>query len=130
MQNFNISVLQMALFLYIFINPLLFQFLNIHIMKLTLFLCALVLSLHGRCASLTPSQPPAGAVRPGNVTVEKEKLNIETNSPLPLDKMGGVMIACGLLTYLTVIFWWTISARNSLDKILRNILQDIARYSS
>ena len=40
------------------------------------------------------------------------------------------MIGWGLLTYLTLIFWWAITAKNSLDKILKNVLQDIARYNN
>jgi hypothetical protein len=99
-------------------------------MKLPLFLCALVLSLHGWCASVTPSQPTARAITPGHETVENGKLKEETNNPLLLDKMKAAMIGWGLLTYLTVIFCWAITAKNSLDKILKNVLQDIARYSS
>lgn len=99
-------------------------------MKLALFLCALVLSLHGWCASVTPSHPTAHAITPGHETIENGTLRKETNSPLLLDKMKAVMIGWGLLTYLTVIFWWAITAKNSLDKILKNVLQDIARYPS
>ena len=97
-------------------------------MKMALFLCALVLSLHGWCASVTPSQATARAITPGHETVENGKLKEETNSPLLLDKMKAAMIGWALLTYLTVIFWWTITAKNSLDKILKNVSQDIARY--
>ena len=99
-------------------------------MKLALFLCALVLSLHGWCASVTPSHPTARAIIPSHQIIENGELKKETNSPLLLDKMKAAMIGCGLLTYLTVIFWWAITAKNSLDKILKNVLQDIARYPS
>ena len=99
-------------------------------MKLALFLCALVLSLHGWCASVTPSHPTARAIIPSHQTIENGELKKETNSPLLLDKMKAAMIGCGLLTYLTVIFWWAITAKNSLDKILKNVLQDMARYPS
>ena len=99
-------------------------------MKLALFLCALVLSLHGWCASVTPSQRTARTITPDHETVENGKLKEETNSPLLLDKMKIAMIGWGLLTYLTVIFWWAITAKNSLDKILKNVLQDIALYPS
>ena len=99
-------------------------------MKLAFFLCALVLSLHGWCASVTPSQSTARAITPGHETVENGKLKEETDSRLPLDKMEVAMIGWSLLTYLTVIFWWAIRAKNSLDKILKNVLQDIARYPS
>ena len=71
-------------------------------MKLALFLCALLLSLQGWGASVNPSQPPAHEITPG--------------------------LLGGLLIYITILFWWTIAAKNSLDKILKNVLQDIARY--
>jgi hypothetical protein len=99
-------------------------------MKLALFLCAFVLSLHGWCASVTPSQHTARTITPDHETVENGRLKEETNSPLLLDKMKAAMIGWGLLTYLTVIFWWAVTAKNSLDKILKNILQDMARYPS
>jgi hypothetical protein len=99
-------------------------------MKLALFLCALVLSLHGWCASVIPSHPSACTITPGYETVENGKLKEEANSPLLLDKMKAVMIGWGLLTYLTVVSWWTITTKNSLDKILKNVLRDIARYPS
>ena len=99
-------------------------------MKLALFLCALVLSLHGWCASVTPSQRTARTITADYETVENGKLKEEANSPLLLGKMKAAMIGWGLLTYLTVIFWWAITAKNSLDKILKNVLQDIARYPS
>jgi len=120
----------MAFILWIFINPLLFQILKIYIMKLALFLCALVLSLHGWCASVTPSQRTARTITADYETVENGKLKEEANRPLLLGKMKAAMIGWGLLTYLTVIFWWAITAKNSLDKILKNVLQDIARYPS
>ena len=97
-------------------------------MKLALFLFALVLSLHGWCASVTPSQGTARTITPGHETVENGKRKEETNSPLLLDKMKAAMVGWGLLSYLTFIFWWVITAKNSLDKILRKVLQDIARY--
>lgn len=99
-------------------------------MKLPLSLCALILSLHGWCASVAPSQATARAITPGHETVENVKLKEETNSPLLPDKMKIVMIGWGLLTYLTIIFWWAITAKNSLDKTLKSVLRDIARYSS
>ena len=99
-------------------------------MKLAIFLCALVLSLHGWCASVTPSHPTACIITPDHETVGNGKLKEEANSPLLLDKMKAAMIGWGLLTYLTIIFWWAITAKNSLDKILKNVLQDIARYPS
>ena len=99
-------------------------------MKLAFFLCALILSLHGWCASVTPSQYITRTITPGYETLENGKMKEETNSPLLLDKMKAAMIGCVLLTYLTVIFWWAITAKNSLDKILENVLQDMARYLS
>lgn len=99
-------------------------------MKLAIFLCAFILSLHGWCASVPPSERTDRAITPGHGNVENVKLKEETSGPLLLDKMKAVMIGWGLLTYLAAIFWWTITAKNSLDKILKNVLQDIARYPS
>jgi hypothetical protein len=98
-----------------------------YIMKSTLFLFALVLSLHGWCASVAPSQPTAGAISLSHQTTEKGNLEEGTNSPL---LVKAVMIGSGLLIYLIVICWWAITAKNSLDKILKNVLQDIARCQS
>ena len=97
-------------------------------MKLTLFLCTLVLSLHGWCASVTPSQHSARTITPAYQTVENRKLKEDTGTSLLLDKVKAAMIGWGLLTYLTFIFWWAIATKKSLDKILNNVLQDIARY--
>ena len=99
-------------------------------MKLALFLCTLLLSLQGWCASVTPSLRTARTITPDHETVENRKLKEETNSPLLLDKRKAAMIGWGLLTYLTIISWWAITAKNSLDKILKNVLQDIARYNN
>ena len=120
----------MAFILWIFINPLLFQILKTYIMKLALFLCTLVLSLQGWGASVTPSLRTARTITADHETVENGKLKEETNSPLLLDKVKAAMIGWGLLTYLIFIFWWAITTKNSLDKILNNVLQDIARYPS
>ncbi len=99
-------------------------------MKLALFLCTLVLSLPGWCASVTPSRHTARVITPGHDTVENRKLEEETNSPLLTDKTKAVMIGWGLLTYLTLISWWAITTKHSLDKILKNVLQDMTRYPS
>jgi hypothetical protein len=97
-------------------------------MKLPLLLCVLVLSIHGWCASITPSQRTARAITKSHETIENEKLKEETKSPLLLDKMKATMIGWGLIAYLILIFWWAITAKNSLDKILKDVLQDIHRY--
>jgi len=97
-------------------------------MKLPLLLCVLVLSTHGWCASVNPSHTTARAITPSHETIEKEKLKEETCSPLLSDKMKAAMIGGGLITYFIIIFWWAISAKNSLDKILKDVLQDIDRY--
>jgi len=39
------------------------------------------------------------------------------------------MIGSVLITYLTAIAWWAIAAKNSLDKILKGVQQDMAQYS-
>ena len=87
-------------------------------MKLALFLCAFLFSLPGWCASVNPSQPATRAITRGHETVENVKPKEGTNSLLLL----------GLFIYLAILFWWAITAKNSLDKILKNVLQDIARY--
>ena len=120
----------MTFILLIFINSSLFQILKTDIMKLPLFLCTLIFSLHGWCASVNPSHPTTRAIAPSHETVENVKPKEETNSPLLLDKSRAAMIGWGLFIYLTVIFWWAITAKNSLDKILKNVLQDISRYQS
>ncbi len=99
-------------------------------MKLLLLLCVLVLSIHGWCASIIPSQRTARAITPSHEIFENEKLKEETNSPLLLDKMKAVVIGWGLITYLITIFWWAITVKNSLDNILKDVLQDIDRYPS
>ncbi|MDO6431401.1 hypothetical protein Q4E93_12425 [Flavitalea sp. BT771] len=99
-------------------------------MKLPLLLCVLVLSIHGWCASVNPSHSATRAITPGHETIEKEKLKEETNGPVLSDKMRAALIGWGLITYLVIIFWWAIAAKNSLDKILRDLLQDIGRYPS
>lgn len=78
-------------------------------MKLPLVLCVLMLSIHGWCASIIPSQRTA---RP--VTLSHET----------------IVVGWGLIIYLITIFWWAIAAKNSLDKILEDVLQDIDRYPS
>jgi hypothetical protein len=97
-------------------------------MKLVFFLCALVLSIHGWCAGITPSQRTARAIAPSHETIENKKLKEEANSPLLLDKMKATMIGWGFIAYLILIFWWAITAKNSLDKVLKDVLQDIDRY--
>ena len=66
----------------------------------------------------------------GHETVKNIELQEGTNSPLLFDKKKAAMIGWGLFIYLLVIFWWAITAKNSLDKILNDVLQDIARYPS
>ena len=119
----------MAFILWIFIYLLIFQILKTYIMKLPLLLCALVLSIHGWCASVNPSHSTARAIIPSHETIEKEKKE-ETNSPFLLDKMKAAVIGWSVITYLITIFWWAIIAKNSLDKILKDVLQDIDRYPS
>jgi hypothetical protein len=99
-------------------------------MKLALFLCALVFSLHGWCASVNPSHRTVCAITSGHETVKNIGLKEGTNSPLLFDSAKVAMIGWGLFIYLLVIFWWAITAKNSLDKILNDVLQDIARYPS
>ena len=99
-------------------------------MKLFLLLCVLVLSIHGWCASIIPSQQSARLITPSHETIKNENLKEETNRLLLLDKMKAAVIGWGLITYLITIFWWAISAKNYLDKILKDVLQDIDRYPS
>ena len=97
-------------------------------MKLPLLLCVLVLSIHGWCASIIPSQHTTRAITQSHVTIENEKLKERANSPLLLNKMKATMIGWGLIAYLILIFWWAITAKNSLDKTLKDVLRDISRY--
>ena len=99
-------------------------------MKLAIFLCAIIFSLHGYCASVNPSHLTARTIASGHETVENVKVKGKTNRLLLLDKKREVIIGWGLIAYLTLLFWWAITAKNSLDKILENVLQDIARYPS
>lgn len=99
-------------------------------MKLPFLLCALVLSIHVWCANVIPSHRTARAITPSHETIEKGKLKKETNSPLLWDKIKAAVIGGGLITYLITIFWWAITAKHSLDKILKDVLQDIDRYPS
>ena len=99
-------------------------------MKLSLLLCILVLSIHGWCASVSPSHSSARAITPSHGTIENEQLKEETNSPLLWDKMKAAVIGWGLITYLITLFWWVNAAKHSLDKILQDVLQDIDRYPS
>ena len=98
------------------------QILKTNFMKFLLLCFALVLSLHGWCAAVAPSGRPARTATP-NMAVEKGELEDEADRPLLLVAIVG----CGLLAYLTVIVWWVIVAKNSLDKILKDVLQDMAR---
>jgi hypothetical protein len=97
-------------------------------MKLVLFLFTLFFSVHGWCASIDPSQRAGRAIRPVHQTIENGKLEEKTTSPLLMDKARTALIGWVLIAYLTAISWWVITARNSLDKILKDIIQDIAQY--
>jgi hypothetical protein len=92
-------------------------------MKLLLLCFALVLSLQGWCAVVAPSGRPARTATPNHNAIEKVQMEEEADRPLLLVAIVG----CGLLAYLTVIVWWVIVAKNSLDKILKDVLQDMAR---
>jgi len=82
-------------------------------MKIALLLCALVLSASGWCASAIPSERIARAATPTDQTI------------------GIVMIGWSVIfiTYLTVIIWWTVATKDSLDNILKEVLQSLAKYS-
>jgi len=85
---------------------LLFQILKAYIMKLPLLFCALVLSLQGWCASVIPSHSNAQATMQSHRTAE--------------------MIGVAAIIYLAAVIWWAITAKNSLDKVLKDVLQSIA----
>ena len=80
-------------------------------MKLPLFFCCLLLSVQGWCASVVPSPGAANVIPAGQETLEN------------------VVIAGVLITYLSAITWWAITAKHSLDKTLQDVLQGIAQYS-
>jgi len=98
-------------------------------MKFALLLCTLILSLHGWCASVISSPRTAPAITPSHQAVENAKLQEEGSRSLPVDKMKTAMIGWGLIIYLTAIIRWAIIAKNSLDMILKDVLQGIAQYS-
>jgi len=98
-------------------------------MKLPLFLCAFILSIQGWCASVNPSQGTARTITSGHRTIENGKLQEEISTSLPVDKGMIAMIGSVLITYLIAIAWWAIAAKNSLDKILKGVQQDMAQYS-
>jgi hypothetical protein len=98
-------------------------------MKMLLLLCALVFSIHGWCAAVVPSQRTAREITRGHQIFENDKLKEATSSSLLVDKMKTARIGWALITFLTAIIWWAITAKNSLDKILKGVLQDMAQYS-
>ncbi|HEY4064306.1 MAG TPA: hypothetical protein VGM30_20515 [Puia sp.] len=98
-------------------------------MKLFLILCAFVLSIHGWCASVTPFQRTSGTTAVSHPAIEKVRLPEQTSSPMLLNNMEVALIGCALLLYFTAISWLAITAKHSLDKILKDVLQAIARYS-
>ena len=98
-------------------------------MKFVLLLCTLILSLHGWCASVISSPRTARTITPSYQAVENATLQKEGSRPLSVDKMKTAMIGWGLIVYLTIIIWWAIAAKNSLDMILKDVVQSMAQYS-
>jgi hypothetical protein len=66
----------------------------------------------------------------GHEAIENGKLKEEIRDPLLLDKRKTAVIGGLLFLYLAIIGWWAVTAKNSLDNILKNVLRDMARYSS
>ncbi|HEY4286499.1 MAG TPA: hypothetical protein VGN00_05320 [Puia sp.] len=96
-------------------------------MKLALLLCALILSLHGLCA--VPAYRTALAITPDHHSIANKKSQEEAGRQLVTYKMTTTMIGWGLITWLTAVIGWAVVVKNSLDKILKDVLQDMARYS-
>jgi len=80
-------------------------------MKIPFLLCALVLSTNGWCANATSSPRTVHSV-----------------APLQVDNMATTVMGWILVAYLSAIIWWAIAAKHSLDKILKDVLQDIGQY--
>ena len=97
-------------------------------MKSALLLCTLILSLHGWCASVISSPRTAPAITPSHQAVENAKLQEEGSRLLSVDRKTA-MIGWVLIIYLTAIICWAIIAKNSLDMILKDVLQGISQYS-
>jgi hypothetical protein len=106
-----------------------FQIRKTYIMKMPLLLCALVLSIQGWCAAVVPSQRATHEITHGHQTIGGDMFQEETSSPLLVDKMKTALIGWVLITFLTAIICWAVTAKNSLDKILKDVLQDMAQYS-
>jgi hypothetical protein len=98
-------------------------------MKLPLILCALVLSINGWCASVTPFHRTAGIISVSHLVIEKGRLPEPTNSPLLLNKMKVALIGGALIAYFTAIVWLAVTAKHSLDNILKDVVQAMSRYS-
>jgi hypothetical protein len=98
-------------------------------MKFALLLCTLILSLHGWGASVISSPRTAPAIVPNHQAAENAKLQEGGSRSLQVDKMTTAIISGGLIIYLAAIFWWVMAAKNSLDSILKDVLQDMALYS-
>lgn len=98
-------------------------------MKMFLILCALVLSIQGWCASVTPFRRTAGATTISHQAIENSRLSGQTVTPMFLNKLEVTLIGCALILYFTIVFWLAITAKHSLDKILTDVLQAIAGYS-
>ena len=95
-------------------------------MKIPFLLFALVLSAQGWCANSIPS---TRSVIPIHQTIGSERPQEEIKNSLQEGKMKTAVIGCILITYLTTIIWWVIATKSSLDNILKEVLQSIARYS-
>ena len=78
-------------------------------MKIALLLCALVISAPGWCASAVPSERVTRAATSNDQAI--------------------VMIGSIFLTYLAAITWWAFATKRSLDNILKEVLQSLAKYS-
>ena len=98
-------------------------------MKMFLILCALVLSIQGWCASVRPFRRTAGATMVSHQVIKNGRLPEQTGTPMFLNKMNVTLMGCALILYVTAVVWLAITAKHSLDKILTDVLQAIARYS-
>jgi hypothetical protein len=94
-------------------------------MKLALLLCALILSTHVWAAAGNPAQ------RTSRLAIQRTQTAEETNSQPQSSKAPTNTVLFGwlILAWLAALVSWTMAEKSSLDKIMKEVLQAIARHS-
>jgi len=106
-------------------------------MKMTLLLCALLLSVYGWCSS-GPARYTAAARTVSNyaartVSHAAKTVSNAAKTILPEDHSinnGGVgtLVLWGAVLYIGVLLWWTRSAKRRLDKTLEGVMESMGQY--